>query len=154
MPIIPYLIVKDARKAQEFYTLALNAKVESTATAPDGMIMNSALTIGDAMIMIMDENPHCGALGPQGSSPVSLYLKVEDVDKAFAQAIAAGAKAGMEPQDMFWGDRWATFTDPFGHSWQVAKTVEQVSPEEAQRRMAGACEEAAAKNKVTAAARS
>lgn len=152
MPIIPYLVVSDARKAQEFYTKALNAKVESTATAPDGKIMNSSLTIGDAMIMIMDENPHCGALGPQaGNSPVSLYLKVDDVDKIFAQAIAAGAKAGMEPQDMFWGDRWGTFTDPFGHSWQVAKTVEQVSPEEAQRRMAGACEAAAAKQAATSA---
>ncbi len=99
--------------------------------APGGKIGHAELKIGDSMIMLSDEFPGC-ANSPQslGGTPVSLFLYVPDVDASFKQAVGAGAKGDQPPTDMFWGDRFARLTDPFGHSWSMATHVKDVSPEE------------------------
>jgi PhnB protein len=136
--VTPSLIVKDGMKAIEFYKTAFGATELGTSLGPDGKsVMHAELQIGDSKIYLGDEMPDMGAVSPQtlGGSPVSLNLYVEDCDAVIAKAVAAGAKVTMPAGDMFWGDRYGKFTDPFGHNWGVATHIEDVSKEEMDRRM-------------------
>jgi PhnB protein len=135
----PYLIAKDAAGAIEFYKKAFSATLFECIADESGAIRHGEFKIGDSPFMITDENPDYPAwLSPQsrGGSPVHIYLYVEDVDAVFNRAIAAGAKELLPVQDQFYGDRSGGVTDPFGHIWYIATHIENVSPEEIQRRAA------------------
>lgn len=133
--VIPYLIVKGAAKAIEFYTAAFGAK-ETFRMEDGGRIGHAEITIGSSKIMLADEHPEMGYLGPQGRSPVTLVINTGDCDAMFASAVAQGAKVEREPKTQFYGDRNAGVIDPFGHTWYLSTHVEDVSEEEMQRRMA------------------
>lgn len=134
--VTPYLVVDDADTAIDFYTRAFGAK-EKFRLPMGNRIGHAELLIGDSHIMLADEFPEEGHKGPKaiGGSPVSLMVYVEDVDSTFRTAIKAGASEKRPVENQFWGDRMGTLTDPFGHVWSLATTVEEVSPEELQRRM-------------------
>jgi PhnB protein len=136
----PYLVVRDAARAIEFYKQAFGAKEIFRMPAPDGKIMHGEIQIGDSRVMLSDECPDMGSKSPQAlnGSPVSIFLYVEDVDAVFKNAVAAGAKPTAPVQDMFWGDRYGKVTDPFGHQWQIATHKEDVSPHEMEKRSAAA----------------
>jgi PhnB protein len=138
--VTPYLIVKDAARAIEFYKRAFGATELLRMAAPGGKIGHAEIKIGDSPIMLADEAPDVGALSPEslGGTPVSILLYVEDVDAVFNQAIAAGAKMQRPVKDQFYGDRIGGLTDPFGHVWYVATHKEDVSPEEMRKRAAAA----------------
>ena len=135
--VTPYLIVKGAAAAIDFYKRAFNATEIMRLGAPGGKIGHAEIQIGDSRIMLADEHPEMNASAPQspGSSGVGICLYVEDVDTMVAQAIGAGAKVQRPLQDQFYGDRSATLEDPFGHVWTVATHIEDVSPDEIHRRM-------------------
>jgi len=130
--VTPYLIVADASKAIEFYKEAFGATETTRLTTPDGKVMHAECKIGDSQIMITDENPTCGSLGPHtiGGTPVSLVLYLEGVDIVVNRAVAAGGKLLMPVEDMFWGDRCGTVADPFGHKWTIATHVKDLTPDE------------------------
>jgi PhnB protein len=136
--LLPYINIKNAAKAIEFYKKAFGAKEVGRITMPDGSIGHAELEIGDSKIMIAEENEQWGNKSPQtiGGTPVCLCLYVEDVDSVFAQALDAGAKVSgeMEVKDQFYGDRTGTLTDPFGHQWSIMTHIEDVSFEEMQKR--------------------
>jgi PhnB protein len=134
--VTPYLIVKDAARAIEFYKQAFDARELVRMADPSGKIGHAEIQIGDSPIMLADEHPDMDARSPQtiGGSPVGICLYVENVDKLFKQAIAAGAKELRPVKDQFYGDRSGTLTDPFGHQWTVATHKEDLSPEEIGRR--------------------
>jgi len=134
----PYLIIKNATKAIEFYKQAFGAKETMRFPGPDGKIGHAEIRVGDSAIMMADEFPEKGVRSPEsfGGSPVMILLYVEDVDAVTARAIAAGAKSVRPVQDQFYGDRSGTIADPFGHVWTISTHKEDVSPEEMQRRMA------------------
>jgi PhnB protein len=132
--VIPYLIVKGAAKAIEFYTTAFGAK-ETFRMEDGGRIGHAELTIGESKIMLADEHPEMGYLGPQGRSSVTLVINTDDTDAMFAKAVATGAKVEREPKTQFYGDRNAGVIDPFGHTWYMSTHVEDVSEEEMKRRM-------------------
>ena len=136
----PYLIIKDAASAIEFYKKAFGATELLRMAGPDGKVMHAEIKIGDSPIMIADEFPEMGARSPQslGGSPVNIYLYVEDVDALFSQAIAAGAKVLMPVKDQFYGDRSGGVTDPFGHVWYIATHKEDLTPDEIRQRAAAA----------------
>lgn len=136
--ITPYLIVKGAADAIEFYKSAFNATEIMRLPGPGGSVMHAEIQIGDSRIMMADENPGMNAHAPQGpgKAGASICLYVENVDEIVQQAIDAGAKVQRPLQDQFYGDRSATLEDPFGHVWTVATHIEDVSPEEIDRRMA------------------
>jgi len=133
-----YLIMKDAAKAIDFYERALGAKELYRLDAPGGKIGHAEMTLGDSHIMIADEVPEMKILGPHslGGSPVSFLVYVDDVDSAFPKAIAAGGKETKPLMTQFYGDRSGTLEDPFGHVWTLATHVEDVSPEDMEKRMA------------------
>ena len=135
--ITPYLVVDDAKAAIDFYTRAFGAKEKFRLPMGD-RIGHAELEIGDSVVMLADEFPDMGHLGPtsRGGTTVSLLHYVEDVDSAFRKAIDAGATEARPVENQFWGDRMGTLTDPFGHVWSLATTVEEVAPDEMQRRMA------------------
>ncbi len=135
--VTPYLIIRDAAKAIEFYKKAFGAVERFRMPTPDGKLAHAEIQIGDSMIMIADENPEWGVQSPQAlnGSPVSVFLYVPDVDATFKQAVAAGASEAMPVADMFWGDRYGKVVDPFGHKWDIATHVEDVSPAEMEERM-------------------
>jgi PhnB protein len=132
----PYLIVKGAAGAIEFYKKAFGAAELMRLADPSGKVGHAEIKIGDSRIMLADEFPEMGIRGPQspGGSGASLLLYVADVDARFNQAIAAGAKALRPVQDQFYGDRSGTLTDPFGHVWSIATHKEDVSAEEITKR--------------------
>jgi PhnB protein len=134
--VTPYLIVKDAARALDFYKEAFGATASMCMAGPGGKVMHAEIKIGDSAIMMADEFPEMGARSPQtyGGTPVSLALYVEDVDTVAGQAIAAGAKVLRPVADQFYGDRTGTLEDPFGHVWTIATHKEDVTPEEMQRR--------------------
>jgi PhnB protein len=136
MSIIPYLIVRDAITAIEFYQKAFGAKEFVRLADPTGKVMHAEIRIGDSQIMLADEFPDMGYQSPTvlGGSPVSILLYVEDVDLIFTSAINAGAAVTIPVQDQFDGDRRGTLTDPFGHIWLVATRKEDVSPDELKKR--------------------
>jgi PhnB protein len=135
--VTPYLIIKGATAALEFYQKAFGA-TELFRMAHEGKIGHAEIKIGDSPIMLADEHPEMGYLGPQtlGGSPVSIMIYCDDVDTIFNQAIAAGATQQKAIEDKFYGDRIGTLVDPFGHVWHVATHKEEVSPEEMERRLA------------------
>lgn len=143
--ITPYLIVKGAAGALDFYKKAFGVEELMRFADPSGKIGHAEIRIGDSTIMLADEVPEMGIRSPQtlGGSAVSLVLYVEDVDRLFARAVAAGAKPTRPVKDQFYGDRTGTLTDPFGHVWTIATHKEDVSPEEMHRRMNAASGEGA-----------
>jgi PhnB protein len=134
--VTPYLIVKGAASAIDFYVRAFGATELMRLAAPDGKIGHAEIKIGDSPIMLADEFPEMGAVSPQtlGGSAVHLAIYLEDVDARFKQAIAAGGKEVRPVRDQFYGDRSGTLMDPFGHQWTLATHKEDVSPEEMNRR--------------------
>jgi PhnB protein len=134
----PYLIIKDATRAIEFYKKAFGATELMCRADPSGRIGHAEIRIGNSPIMLADEAPEMGYRSPQslGSSPVSILLYVEDVDAVFSQAVAAGAKVERPVKDQFYGDRSGGVTDPFGHVWHIATHIEDVAPEELRKRAA------------------
>ncbi len=134
--VTPYLIVKGAAEAIEFYQKAFGAQELMRFADPAGKVGHAEIKIGNSPIMLADEFPEMGFRGPQslGGSTVGIVLYVEDVDRWFDRAIAAGGKALRPVKDQFYGDRSGTLTDPFGHVWTVATHKEDVAPEEMHRR--------------------
>ena len=130
--VTPYLVLRQASDAIEFYKKAFGAAEVFRMPGPGGAIAHAEIRIGDSQIMMSEENAEMGAQSPQalGGSPASLFLYVEDVDAAYKQALDAGATATMPPQDMFWGDRYGKLVDPYGHEWSIATHVEDVTPEQ------------------------
>ena len=104
---------------------------------PNGRLMHAMIRIGNSTVMLVDEMPEWGALGPQSlkGSPVAIHLYVDDVDAVAAQAVRAGAKTTMPVSDMFWGDRYGQIEDPFGHRWSIATHVRDVAPADMQKAM-------------------
>jgi PhnB protein len=141
--IIPYLIVADGAAALAFYQQVFGARVRMRLDGPGGKIGHAELEIGDGLIMLADEHPAMGALAPPtvGGTPVALHLYLEDVDAVAAKAIAAGAKLKRPVENQFYGDRLGTVEDPFGHVWHISTHVEDVSPEEINRRAAAMAKE-------------
>lgn len=136
----PYLTINNASAAIDFYKRAFGAKELCRMPSPDGKIMHAEITIGDSHIMLADESSASETKSPQtlkGSS-TGIFLYLEDVDAAFKQAVKAGAKETLAPQNMFWGDRFGRLTDPFGHRWMLASRVENVTPAEIEERMTAA----------------
>ena len=140
--VTPYLIVDGASDAIDFYTSVLGATERMRMDAPGGRIGHAELEIGDSVVMLADENPEMNARGPKafGGSPVSLMVYVEDVDGVFGRALEAGAKELRPVENQFYGDRMGAFEDPFGHEWNVASHVEDVPPEEMEKRAAEAAQ--------------
>jgi PhnB protein len=136
--VSPYLVVDGAQKAIEFYTTVLGFTERMRMPGPDGRIGHAELQLGDSVVMLADEFPDAGAKGPSayGGSPVSLTVYVENVDATFERAAEAGATVVWPLENKFYGDRAATFDDPFGHRWTINSHVEDVSPEEMGRRAA------------------
>jgi PhnB protein len=134
--VIPYLIVKGADQAIEFYKKAFNAKEKGRITISNGKIMHAEIEIGDSIVMLTDEMPEWGVKSPisLGGTAVGIALYVENVDSVFEQAIAAGARVERPIEDQFYGDRIGTLIDPFGHKWSVATHKEDVSFEIMQER--------------------
>ncbi len=134
--VTPYLIVDDAKAAIEFYKTAFGAEEKFRLPMGD-RIGHAEIKIGDSHIMLADEFPDMGHLGPKsrGGATSSIVLYVDDVNAAFPKAIQAGAKELKPLEDQFWGDRMGTLTDPFGHVWSLATNVREVSPEEMQQKM-------------------
>jgi len=141
----PYLIIKGAADAIEFYKRAFGATELLRMADPHGRVGHAEIKIGDSVIMLADEHPAMGYRGPRslGGSSVSILLYLEDVDGVFERAVKAGAKAQRPVADQFYGDRSGTLEDPFGHVWTVATHVEDVPPEEMQRRVEAAMKSAA-----------
>jgi PhnB protein len=134
--ITPYLVVRGAADALEFYKRAFGAKEIMRMAAPGGRIGHAEIEIGGSRIMLTDEFPEMGARAPQspGATPVMIYLYVDDVDQTVKAALAAGAKTGRPVEDQFYGDRSGSLTDPFGHLWWVATHKEDVPIDEIRRR--------------------
>jgi PhnB protein len=129
----PFLIIKDASKAMEFYKIAFHATELMRMTMPDGKIGYAEIRIGNSIIMLADEYPEMGSPNPKslnGSSPVRIHLYVENVDELATQAIAAGAKLIRPLEDQFFGDRLGSIEDPFGHLWNIATKKEKITREE------------------------
>ena len=136
MTLTPYLIVKGAAEALDFYKQAFGAVEEMRLTDPAGRIGHAEIRIGQSPLMLADEHPEFGALGPAtlGGSPVTLHLEVADADAAADRAVAAGATLLRPVADQFHGNRSGMVADPFGHKWFLSAEIEAVSAEEMQRR--------------------
>jgi PhnB protein len=136
--ITPYLIIKGAAQAIEYYRKVFDASEVFRMDGPDGKVGHAELKIGDSRIMLADENPSIGqghtSAASIGASPVSLYLYIPDVDRVVERAAAAGAKILKPVQDQFYGDRSGFIQDPFGHLWGIATHVEDVAPQELEER--------------------
>jgi PhnB protein len=130
--VTPYLAVDDAAEAIEYYTKAFGAKERARMETPDGKIGHAELEIGDSLVMLSDPFPQASTRSPKelGGTSVSVFMYVEDVDAVVKQAVDAGAKVTMEVADQFWGDRFGSVMDPFGHLWSIVTHVEDVPPEE------------------------
>ena len=133
--ITPQLTCRDASRAIDFYKSVFGATEVMRMPGPDGKVMHSELKLGDSRIMVNDEFPgRTKAPEPTAAHSSLLFVYTENVDALFDRAVRAGSRAEMQPENMFWGDRYGTFTDPFGHHWGVATHVEDVAPDEMQRR--------------------
>ncbi len=133
--VTPHLILKNAKRAIEFYKSAFDAKVLGLFPSPDSKgTMHAQIRIGDSILMMGDEAPDRGCRSAEtlGTSPISLYLYMPNVDAAFKQAVAAGATVTMPVADAFWGDRCGTLNDPFGYSWTIATHIRDLTPDEIQ----------------------
>jgi PhnB protein len=138
--VSPHLSIAGAADAIKFYTGVLGANERMRMRTPDGAIAHAEIEIGGSVIMIGDEAPGRGDPSPKtlGGSPVALFVYAEHVDDVFKRALEAGATSVQDPEDHFYGDRVATLDDPFGHRWNVATHIEDISPEEMERRAAEA----------------
>jgi PhnB protein len=136
--ITPYLIVKGASAAIDFYKQAFGATETMRMPMPDGRLGHAELRIGDSAVMLADEFPEAEAISPKtlGGTTVGLMIYVEDADSMFNKAVSLGAKVKKPMADQFYGDRNGTVEDPWGHKWTIATHVEDVTLEETQRRMA------------------
>jgi PhnB protein len=135
--ITPHLVCEGAADAIEFYKKAFGATDMGRMPGPGGKLMHATIQIGNALVMLVDDFPDWGSLGPKAlkGSPVVLHLYVEDVDAWYQRAVEAGATAKMPPADMFWGDRYGQVTDPFGHTWSIATHKRDMTPEQMQEEM-------------------
>lgn len=135
--VTPYLIVAGGARAIEFYRQVFGATEVMRLAGPNG-VAHAEIRIGNSVVMLADESPDMGFKGPRslGGTPVSLMLYVTDVDSTFQRAIDAGAVAQRPLQNQFYGDRSGTLEDPFGHVWTIATHIEDVSPEEIDKRLA------------------
>ena len=135
--LTPYLVIKGAAKAMEFYAKAFGAVEMVRMPGPGDHVMHAEMKIGNSMLMLADESPERGHLSPAtlGGTSSSVMLYTDDVDATFKRAVEAGATVEMPPADMFWGDRMGNLKDPFGHNWAIATHKEDVSPEEMEKRM-------------------
>jgi PhnB protein len=136
--VTPYLIIKGAARALDYYRKAFGATELMRFADPSGRVGHAEIKIGNSIVMLADEHPEMGARSPQtiGGSPVGLCLYVEDVDALFKQAVAAGGTVKRPVQDQFYGDRAGTLEDPFGHNWTIATHIKDVSQEEMIKAMA------------------
>jgi PhnB protein len=134
--LFAYLHVAGAERAIEFYTTAFGARERFRLTEPGGRIGHAELEFGGVTLMLADEFPECGIRGPSpdGATSVTIHLHVENADALIARAVAAGATLERPPKDEFYGERSGCVRDPFGHRWTIGHQIEQVSPEEMQRR--------------------
>lgn len=142
--LFAYLCVEDARKAIEFYGNAFGAQEKYRLAEPSGRIGHAELEFGGTTLMLSEEFPEFGIRGPRalGGTPVTIHLHVDDADAVIQRAVAAGAQLEMEPKDQFYGERSGSIRDPFGHRWNIGHHIEDVTPEEMQRRyteMMGGC---------------
>jgi PhnB protein len=135
--LTPHLVCAGAAAAIDFYKKAFDAVEQGRMPGPDGKLIHAMVRIGDSPLMLVDESPQWGTLGAKAlkGSPVTIHLYVDDVDATVERAVAAGAKVTMPIADMFWGDRYGTLEDPFGHHWSVATHIRDVSPEEMREAM-------------------
>ena len=138
--VTPYLVVNGAARALDYYKMAFDAQELMRFEGPNGQIAHAEIQIGNARIMLADEMPEMGHKSPQslGGSPVGLMLYVDKVDETFERALSGGGTVRQAVTNQFYGDRSGTLTDPFGHVWTIATHVEDVEPEEMQRRMEAA----------------
>ena len=138
--VTPYLFIDGASAAIDFYCSVLGARERMRMPGPDGTVFHAEVELGDSVIMLGEQNPDMDVRGPRamGGTPMMLHVYVEDADRVFEQAIGAGAKALRPVEDQFYGDRSGRFEDPFGHRWDVATHVEDVSAEEMEKRAAAA----------------
>lgn len=135
--ITPHLVVRDASKAIEFYRKAFDAEVKGVHHTPDGKVMHAELQVGNSMVFLADEFPGMGnCASPQtlGGTSITLNIYTNNVDQLFNRAVSAGATVMMPLSNQFWGDRYGQLKDPFGHTWALGQHVEDVSPEEMERR--------------------
>ena len=134
--ISPYLAVDDAAEAIAYYKKAFGAEETVRMDAPDGRIGHAELKIGDSHVMLSDPFPDASTTPPKelGGTSASIFMYVEDVDAVVQQAVGAGATVRMEVEDQFWGDRFGSITDPFGHIWSIATHVEDLTSEEIEER--------------------
>ncbi len=135
--VTPYLCVDGAAAAIEFYSQVFGGSERTRMPAPDGKVGHAEVQIGDSLVMLSDEFPEMGMRGPKavGGTPVTLSVYVEDVDAVFDRAVQAGANPLRPVETQFYGDRSGQFEDPFGHRWSVATHVEDVPPDEMEKRM-------------------
>ncbi len=135
--VTPHLVCAGASDAIEFYKKAFGAVEMMRMAGPQGKLMHACIQICGSPVMLADEFPEWGGLGPKSlkGSPVTIHLYVEDVDAFVKRAVDAGAKITMPLADMFWGDRYCQFEDPFGHHWSVATHIRDMTPEEMQQAM-------------------
>jgi PhnB protein len=143
--VTPYLYVDGAAAAIEFYVKVLGAKERMRMPGPDGKLGHAELELGNGLIMLADEHPDMGVRSPKaiGGSPMSIHAYVDDADAVFDAAIAEGATELRPVENQFYGDRSGQFEDPFGHRWNVATHVEDVPPEEMEKRAAAVMAEQA-----------
>jgi PhnB protein len=143
--VTPYLTLSDAASAIDFYKKAFGATERFRMDRPDGKIGHAEIQIGDSIVMLGDESPRSDSRSPQslGGTTSGIFLYVENVDAVFDTAVKAGAKVHQPLTNMFWGDRFGGLTDPFGHSWALATHIEDVAPEEMEKRMQAAMSQAA-----------
>jgi PhnB protein len=134
--VTPYLVMKGASAAIDYYKKVFGATERMRMDAPGGRIGHAEITVGSSVIMLADESPDMGFRGPKtfGGTPVSLMLYVPNVDEVFKRAVDAGAKQLRPVENQFYGDRMGTLEDPFGHVWSIGTHVEDVAPEEMSRR--------------------
>ncbi len=130
--VTPYLAVDDAAQAIEYYKKAFGAKESVRMEAPGNKIGHAELEIGDSRVMLSDPFPQSSTKPPKelGGASASIFMYVDDVDSVVRQAVDAGATVAMEVADQFWGDRFGTVIDPFGHAWSIATHIEDLTPEE------------------------
>jgi PhnB protein len=135
--ITPYLVIKGAAAAIDFYKQAFGATEIMRMPQPDGRVGHAELKFGNSIVMMADEYPEMQVVGPKtlGNTSVGLLLYLDDVDKAVERAVSLGATIKKPIADQFYGDRTGTIEDPFGHKWTLAVHIEDVTPEEMQRRM-------------------